>query len=100
MTLRVKQRRSSVPQMLASLAEAGIPAVHVRDEAIALLTPRPVHEVQGFVQGWWSVQALAAQQAGLLLPVQMGMCVLDAVAALGGIQAHFWARGGVARWLR
>src|SRR3546814_15329793 len=32
MTLRVNQRRSSVPQMLASLAEAGIPAVHVRDE--------------------------------------------------------------------
>lgn len=95
MTLRVNQRRSSVPQMLASLAEAGIPAVHVRDEAIALLTPRPVHEVPGFEQGWWSVQDLAAQQAGLLLPVQPGMRVLDACAAPGGKTAHLLERADV-----
>ncbi|AEC21102.1 hypothetical protein PT7_2562 [Pusillimonas sp. T7-7] len=95
MTLRVNQRRSSVPQILASLAEAGIPAVHVRDEAIALLTPRPVHEVPGFEQGWWSVQDLAAQQAGLLLPVQPGMRVLDACAAPGGKTAHLLERADV-----
>lgn len=95
MTLRVNRRRSSVPQMLASLAEAGISAVHVGDEAIALLTPRPVHEVPGFEQGWWSVQDLAAQQAGLLLPVQPGMRVLDACAAPGGKTAHLLERADV-----
>nr|WP_257215207.1 16S rRNA (cytosine(967)-C(5))-methyltransferase RsmB [Pollutimonas harenae] len=95
MTLRVNIRHSSVQHMLARLEEAGIPAVHVRDEAITLLTPRPVHEVPGFAQGWWSVQDLAAQQAGLLLPVRSGMRVLDACAAPGGKTAHLLERADV-----
>src|SRR5690606_33072537 len=69
-----------------------IPAVHVRDEAIALQMPRPVHEVPGFEQGWWSVQDLAAQQAGRLLPIEPGMRVLDACAAPGGKTAHLLER--------
>ncbi|MGB6103434.1 MAG: 16S rRNA (cytosine(967)-C(5))-methyltransferase RsmB [Pusillimonas sp.] len=95
MTLRVNVRRSSVPRMLEALREADIPAAPVRDEAIVLLAPRPVHDVPGFEQGWWSVQDLAAQQAGLLLPVRPGMRVLDACAAPGGKTAHVLERADV-----
>src|SRR5690606_37095248 len=87
--------RATVAQVLQALQAAHIPAVHVCDEAIALLTPRPVHEVPGFEQGWWSVQDLAAQQAGRLLPMQAGMRVLDACAAPGGKTAHLLERADV-----
>lgn len=95
MTLRVNVRRCSVTQLLAALKAADMPAVHVRDEAIVLLTPQPVQAIPGFEQGWWSVQDLAAQQAGLLLPVQAGMRVLDACAAPGGKTAHLLERADV-----
>jgi len=95
MMLRVNLRQATVPQVLQALQEAQIQAVHVRDESIALLTPRPVHEVPGFEQGWWSVQDLAAQQAGRLLPLQPGMRVLDACAAPGGKTAHLLERADV-----
>ncbi len=92
MTLRVNLRQATVPQVLEALQAAEIPAVHIQEEAIALLTPRPVQDVPGFEQGWWSVQDLAAQQAGRLLPLQPGMRVLDACAAPGGKTAHLLER--------
>src|SRR5690606_1725411 len=95
MALRVNARRCSVSQMLETLKGADIPAVHAQDDAIVLLTPRPVQAIPGFEQGWWSVQDLAAQQAGLLLPVQAGRMVLDACAAPGGKTAHLLERANV-----
>src|SRR3546814_11905409 len=51
--------------------------------------------VPGFEEGWWSVQDLAAQQAGALLPLRDGMRVLDACAAPGGKTAHILERAEV-----
>ena len=60
-----------------------------------LTQPRPVHELPGFEQGWWSVQDLSAQLAGALLPVSDGMRVLDACAAPGGKTAHLLERADI-----
>jgi len=95
MTLRVNIRRSSVDGMLRELEAAGMPAAHVGGEAITLLHPRPVQEIPGFEQGWWSVQDAAAQQAAMLLPLAPGMRVLDACAAPGGKTAHILERADV-----
>ena len=92
MTLRVNTRRSSVEHLLEALASAQIAAVAVGENAVSLPLPRPVQAIPGFDQGWWSVQDIAAQQAGLLLPVQPGMRVLDACAAPGGKTAHLLER--------
>jgi 16S rRNA (cytosine967-C5)-methyltransferase len=92
MVLRVNRRRVSVHQVQQVLADSGYPAEPVGADALVLHTPRPVHDLPGFDQGWWSVQDLSAQQAGALLPVSNGMRVLDACAAPGGKTAHLLER--------
>ena len=92
MTLRVNRRRATVEQVMAALQQAGMPAVVAGAAAITLATARPVQAIPGFSEGWWSVQDLAAQQAGSLLPVESGMRVLDACAAPGGKTAHLLER--------
>lgn len=88
LVLRVNERRSSVDQLLAACHEHGVNALALGGQAIWIDPPRPVHDIPGFEQGWWSVQDMAAQQAGRLLPVANGMRVLDACAAPGGKTAH------------
>lgn len=88
MTLRVNQRQATVPGVLAAFEQAGVTAVFLRDQAILLPEPAPVQSLPGFHEGWWSVQDLAAQRAGVLLPLDAGMRVLDACAAPGGKTAH------------
>ena len=51
-------------------------------------TPRPVVQLPGFAEGWWSVQDAGAQRAAELLAPADGMRVLDACAAPGGKTAH------------
>jgi 16S rRNA (cytosine967-C5)-methyltransferase len=95
MALRVNTRRSSVQAVQNALEAAGMPAVLAGGPALVLAAPRPVQAVPGFEEGWWSVQDLAAQQAGALLPLRDGMRVLDACAAPGGKTAHILERAQV-----
>lgn len=95
MTLRVNLRRATVEQVIHELAAVGMPATAHGQAAITLTTPRPVQAIPGFNEGWWSVQDLAAQQAGILLPVESGMRVLDACAAPGGKTAHLLERADI-----
>lgn len=95
MTLRVNRRRTSVEQVLARFHDDGISARHMQGHAIWLPDPLPVQSLPGFQQGWWSVQDLAAQRAGTLLPVSGGMRVLDACAAPGGKTAHLLEQADV-----
>ena len=95
MTLRVNHRRASTAQVLAALADAGVEAAEIQPQAIRLAQPRPVQQLPGFAQGWWSVQDLSAQQAGRLLPLADGVRVLDACAAPGGKTAHILERAQV-----
>jgi 16S rRNA (cytosine967-C5)-methyltransferase len=53
-----------------------------------ILPPCPVDRLDGFSQGWVSVQDLAAQLAAQLLDVQPDHHVLDACAAPGGKTTH------------
>ncbi|HEY9573120.1 MAG TPA: 16S rRNA (cytosine(967)-C(5))-methyltransferase RsmB [Pusillimonas sp.] len=95
MALRVNTRLTSVQAVQGALEAAGIAAVPTGGPGLVLLTPRPVQAVPGFEEGWWSVQDLAAQQAGALLPLRDGMRVLDACAAPGGKTAHILERAEV-----
>ncbi|UHL66340.1 16S rRNA (cytosine(967)-C(5))-methyltransferase RsmB [Paralcaligenes sp. KSB-10] len=88
MSLRVNVRRSSPAQVLEALATAGIDASPLGDAGVALAAPRPVQQIPGFEQGWWSVQDASAQQAAVLLQPESGWRVLDACAAPGGKTAH------------
>lgn len=88
MVLRVNRRRAQTAEVMQALAEAGINVVDAGHDALVLAQPKPVHDIPGFDEGWWSVQDLAAQQAARLLPLQSGMRVLDACAAPGGKSAH------------
>ncbi|TAM86754.1 MAG: 16S rRNA (cytosine(967)-C(5))-methyltransferase RsmB [Candidimonas sp.] len=88
MMLRVNPRRSSVGELLAQLRAANLAARPLGRQGIVLDTPRPVHAVPGFDQGWWSVQDVSAQRAGALVAPVAGMRVLDACAAPGGKSAH------------
>lgn len=88
MTLRVNRRQSSVPDMEAALDAAGMAYRRVGDAGLILARPRPVTEIPGFEQGWWSVQDASAQLAAQWLAPRDGERVLDACAAPGGKTAH------------
>jgi 16S rRNA (cytosine967-C5)-methyltransferase len=86
MWLRVNSRLASTSEYLAQLQAAGIEG---REEprvpyAIALDSPRDVHELPGFAQGLVSVQDLGAQCVAFPLALAAGQRVLDACAAPGG----------------
>ena len=86
MWLRVNSRRTTTLEYLDTLRAAGIGA---RAEprvpfAIALDTPRDVHELPGFDAGLVSVQDLGAQCVAFPLDLAPGQHVLDACAAPGG----------------
>jgi len=95
LALRVNRRRATREQVLAAFAQAGIDACPVFDSGIVLETPRPVPQLPGFAQGWWSVQDPGAQRAAPLLPLRDGMRVLDACAAPGGKTAHLLERADI-----
>jgi 16S rRNA (cytosine967-C5)-methyltransferase len=88
MTLRVNQRRSSVTDYLALLAQHGMSAKVIKPEALQLDRPVAVDRLPGFLDGLASVQDAGAQYAARLLDVLDGMRVLDACAAPGGKTAH------------
>lgn len=88
LTLRVNRRRASREQVLAAFQDAGVAAEPVGQAGLVLATPRPVTQLPGFAEGWWSVQDAGAQLAAELLAPQDGMRVLDACAAPGGKTAH------------
>ncbi|MGE8658439.1 MAG: 16S rRNA (cytosine(967)-C(5))-methyltransferase RsmB [Achromobacter sp.] len=88
LTLRVNRRRASREQVLAAFQNAGLAAEAVGSAGLVLATPRPVTQLPGFAEGWWSVQDAGAQLAAELLAPAAGMRVLDACAAPGGKTAH------------
>ncbi len=88
LTLRVNQRKTSVPNYLALLAGHGIAATQLGPSAIKLARAIPVSQIPGFADGQASVQDAAAQLAAPLLDVRDGMRVLDACAAPGGKTGH------------
>jgi len=88
LTLRVNRRRASREQVLAAFQAAGLDAEPVGPSGLALSSPRPVTQLPGFAEGWWSVQDAGAQLAAELLAPANGMRVLDACSAPGGKTAH------------
>ena len=83
LTLRVNRRRASREQVLAAFQDAGLAAEPVGAAGLVVATPRPVVQLPGFAEGWWSVQDAGAQRAAELLAPADGMRVLDACAAPG-----------------
>jgi len=86
MWLRVNSQRTTVDDYLGKLSAAGIGA---RAEervpyAVALDSPRDVHDLPGFAEGLVSVQDLGAQCVAFPLGLAAGQRVLDACAAPGG----------------
>lgn len=94
MTLRVNGRKTSTPDYLATLLQAGI-AAHADGlvpGAVVLEQAIPVQRIPGFDQGVVSVQDAGAQMAAPLLLQGMGseagLRILDACAAPGGKTGH------------
>ncbi|OZI28034.1 16S rRNA (cytosine(967)-C(5))-methyltransferase [Bordetella genomosp. 1] len=95
LTLRVNRRRASREQVMAAFAAAGVAAGETGTMGIVVHQPRPVAQLPGFAEGWWSVQDAGAQLAAELLPLADGMRVLDACAAPGGKTAHLLERADI-----
>lgn len=88
MTLRVNPRRIPVDEYLQRLADEGIAAERVGEQAVRLARPLPVAQIPGFEAGDVSVQDAGAQLAGPLMALANGQRVLDACAAPGGKTGH------------
>lgn len=88
LTLRVNLRRATRDQVRDAMQAIGIASEPVGQAGLVLAEARPVAQLPGFSEGWWSVQDAAAQRAAELLAVRDGERVLDACAAPGGKTAH------------
>ena len=88
--LRVNRRKASREQGMRRLREAGVECApgQLAPSAIYLPKPRPVGEIPGFAEGWFSVQDEASQLVPGLLGAAPGERVLDACAAPGGKTCH------------
>lgn len=80
MTLRVNTGKTSVEEAQAKLKKLDL-AERVGKFGLILLSPRPVKDVPGFLEGEVSVQDAGSQLAAELLDAKEGMRVLDACAA-------------------
>ncbi len=92
LTLRVNRRRASREQLLQAFRQQGLAAHPIGLDGIALARSLDVTTLNGFAEGWFSVQDAGAQLAAYLLDVQPGQHVLDACAAPGGKTAHLLER--------
>ncbi|WP_144631816.1 16S rRNA (cytosine(967)-C(5))-methyltransferase RsmB [Bordetella genomosp. 13] len=88
LTLRINRRRAQRQAVLDAFQAQGIDAAPVGQDGLVLAQARPVTQLPGFEEGWWSVQDAGAQLAAPLLAPSDGMRVLDACAAPGGKTAH------------
>lgn len=95
LTLRVNPRRATVGQVAQALHAVGIDSTPVHTQGLILHQAKPVTQLPGFAEGWWSVQDAGAQLAAELLPLKDGLRVLDACAAPGGKTAHILERADV-----
>jgi 16S rRNA (cytosine967-C5)-methyltransferase len=86
--LRVNVRRIEPDTFVAALEAQGIVARRFGSAGVSVDKPRPVTELPGYTEGWFSVQDAAAQLAAPLLGAGEGMRVLDACAAPGGKTTH------------
>ena len=89
MTLRVNQRLISRETQIEKLSAQGIDCTAGSAPAsIRLHEPSPVERLDGFDQGFLSVQDESSQWASLALQVSSGERILDACAAPGGKTTH------------
>lgn len=95
MALRVNRMQQSRDAYLERLADTGVAAVAVGDDAVVLDRAVPVEQLPGWDDGAVSVQDVAAQWAAALLldGAERPRRVLDACAAPGGKTAHLLERG-------
>jgi 16S rRNA (cytosine967-C5)-methyltransferase len=88
LTLRVNRRATTREALRQRLHEADIATDPIGAAGLVVEVPRPVTELPGFADGWFSVQDAGAQLAAPLLDLRDGMRVLDACAAPGGKTTH------------
>jgi len=87
--LRVNSLRTTREQVLQALSVAGVAAeVGEHSQAILLLETRPIRELPGFAEGWWTVQDESAMGVATALNPTPGSSVLDLCAAPGGKTTH------------
>ncbi len=88
MGLRVNRRRIRADEYAKRLAESGLLARRLDNDALLLEQAMPVERLPGFAAGEVSVQDVGAQRAARCLQLAPGQRVLDACAAPGGKTAH------------
>src|SRR5919109_780139 len=90
LVVRVNPLRCSRERLLESLRADGCEAEPCRfaPEGILLASHPPLEQLQGYHDGWFTVQDEAAILCGYLLAPQPGQLVLDACAAPGGKAMH------------
>ncbi|MEM9088972.1 MAG: 16S rRNA (cytosine(967)-C(5))-methyltransferase [Cyanobacteria bacterium P01_F01_bin.53] len=88
---RINLRQKTLAEAQATFAEAGIETAPVPGVPSALRLKGhqgAVHQMPGYVDGWWVVQDSSAQLVGYLLDPQPGKMIIDACGAPGGKSLH------------
>jgi 16S rRNA (cytosine967-C5)-methyltransferase len=90
LVVRVNLLRTTRERLLDSLTADGCEAKPCRyaPDGILLVSHSPLDQLQGYREGWFTVQDEAAILCGYLLAPQPGERVLDACAAPGGKATH------------
>jgi len=94
MVVRVNRKRMKRKELQTKWLGAGVQTQLLGDDGLLLEQARAVHALEGFEQGWFSVQDAGAQLAAPMLLNGLNphpksvLRVLDACAAPGGKTAH------------
>lgn len=88
MTLRLNTKNTSMAEYSQLLTKQNVAFEVLGEQAVMLLKPEAVENIEGFQEGVVSVQDYGAQMAAQLLVVESGMRVLDACSAPGGKAGH------------
>jgi 16S rRNA (cytosine967-C5)-methyltransferase len=89
--LRCNSLKDSLPELVDALAPEAerVAPLSAVPGALQLIRPRrPIHRMQAFADGRFSVQDGAAQLISLLIEPRPGETILDACAGLGGKTTH------------
>ena len=87
--LRCNPLKAGREQLLQAFAVAGIPAEPgEHPQSIRLGETRPVRELPGYAEGWFTVQDESSMRVAAALAPEPGATVLDLCAAPGGKATH------------
>ncbi len=89
--LRINPLKTNREAVMAAFAAHGVTTTPLPPlpQALRIVgNPGPIHQLPGYLEGWWTIQEASAQLVGHLVNPEPGATAIDLCAAPGGKTTH------------